>query len=236
MPFLSRQTPYDVCIVGSGAGGGMAAHTLTKAGANVGPDRSGRRCGSRQKTPRCWNGRISHRGAARRPSSASSVSSTRRWAASRSKASPTRRAPGTKFDWFRSRMLGGRTNHWGRISLRFGPYDFNRKSRDGLGDDWPISYDDVKPYYDRVDRLIGLFGSNENLPNEPNGIFQPPPEAALLRATGKAGRGSTEHHLHSLTTLDHHTPVERPRRRATTAGSATADAGPTRTFPRRRCS
>jgi choline dehydrogenase-like flavoprotein len=72
-------------------------------------------------------------------------------------------------------MVGGRTNHWGRISLRFGPYDFKRKSRDGLGDDWPISYDDVAPYYDKIDRLIGIFGSNESLPNEPNGVFQPPP-------------------------------------------------------------
>jgi choline dehydrogenase-like flavoprotein len=72
-------------------------------------------------------------------------------------------------------MLGGRTNHWGRISLRFGPDDFRRKSIDGLGDDWPISYDDVAPYYDRVDRLIGIFGSREGLPNHPDGVFQPPP-------------------------------------------------------------
>jgi len=83
-------------------------------------------------------------------------------------------APGTRFDWWRARMLGGRTNHWGRISLRFGPLDFRRKSLDGLGDDWPISYDDVKPYYDRVDRLIGIFGSVENLPN------------GQVRARGKA--------------------------------------------------
>ncbi len=89
---------------------------------------------------------------------------------------PYTTAPGSRFDWFRARMLGGRTNHWGRISLRFGPYDFRRKSLDGLGDDWPITYEDVKPYYDRIDRLIGLFGSNENLPNEPNGIFLPPPK------------------------------------------------------------
>jgi choline dehydrogenase-like flavoprotein len=61
-------------------------------------------------------------------------------------------------------MLGGRTNHWGRISLRFGPYDFTRKSRDGLGEDWPITYDDVKPWYDEVDRLVGIFGSAEGLP------------------------------------------------------------------------
>ena len=61
-------------------------------------------------------------------------------------------APGTQFDWWRARMLGGRTNHWGRISLRFGPDDFRGKTRDGLGDDWPIAYDDVEPYYDRIDR------------------------------------------------------------------------------------
>ena len=82
---------------------------------------------------------------------------------------------GTEFDWFRLRMLGGRTNHWGRISLRFGPDDFHRKSLDGLGDDWPIAYDDLKPWYDEVDRLIGLFGSVEGLPNHPDGIFLPPP-------------------------------------------------------------
>src|SRR5690606_30604666 len=77
---------------------------------------------------------------------------------------------------FRSRMVGGRTTHWGRISLRFGPYDFKRKSIDGLGDDWPISYEDLKPYYDRVDRFVGIYGSVENLPNEPDGIFLPPPK------------------------------------------------------------
>ena len=88
---------------------------------------------------------------------------------------PYTRAPGTRFDWWRARMLGGRTNHWGRISLRFGPDDFRGRSLDGLGDDWPISYDDVAPYYDRLDRLIGLFGSMEGLRNHPDGIFHEPP-------------------------------------------------------------
>ena len=83
---------------------------------------------------------------------------------------------GQNFRWFRARMLGGRTNHWGRISLRFGPWDFKARSRDGLGDDWPISYDDMKPYYDKLDELVGLFGTNEGLPNDPDGIFMPPPE------------------------------------------------------------
>ena len=77
--------------------------------------------------------------------------------------------------WWRARMLGGRTNHWGRISLRFGPDDFKRKSLDGVGDDWPIGYEDVAPYFDHLDRLIGLYGSKEGIRNEPDGIFQPPP-------------------------------------------------------------
>ena len=47
------------------------------------------------------------------------------------------------FMWWRARMLGGRTNHWGRVSLRMGPFDFKPKSFDGLGFDWPITYDDV---------------------------------------------------------------------------------------------
>jgi choline dehydrogenase-like flavoprotein len=76
-------------------------------------------------------------------------------------------------------MLGGRTNHWGRISLRFGPHDFKRKSIDGLGDDWPIGYEDIKPYYDKIDKLLGVFGTNEGLENDPDGIFLPPPKPRL---------------------------------------------------------
>lgn len=105
---------------------------------------------------------------------------------------PYTTAPGQRFRWWRARMLGGRTNHWGRISLRFGPRDFRGKSLDGLGDDWPISYDDIKPYYDRLDRLVGLFGSRENLPNAPDGIFQPAPrprcyELLVMKASKQLG-------------------------------------------------
>ena len=110
---------------------------------------------------------------------------------------PYTRAPGTKFGWWRARMLGGRTNHWGRISLRFGPDDFRAASLDGLGDDWPISYDDVKPYYDSVDRLIGLFGSNEGLPQRAGRHLPAAAAAALLRAAGEEGVRQAEHHLHS---------------------------------------
>jgi choline dehydrogenase-like flavoprotein len=101
-------------------------------------------------------------------------------------------AAGTRFDWWRARMLGGRTNHWGRISLRFGPDDFRGKTIDGVGDDWPIGYDDIRPFYDRVDRLVGIFGSVEGLRNHPDGIFLPPPrprcyELLVQQTCGRLG-------------------------------------------------
>ncbi len=84
-------------------------------------------------------------------------------------------ATGSKWMWFRSRMLGGRTNAWARISLRMGPYDFKPYSRDGKGFDWPISYEQLAPYYDKTEELIGVFGSAEGIENLPDGKYQPPP-------------------------------------------------------------
>jgi choline dehydrogenase-like flavoprotein len=72
---------------------------------------------------------------------------------------PYTTAPGSAFRWFRSRIEGGRTNHWGRIALRFAPADFKSCSTDGMGDAWPITYEDLAPYYDKVESYIGVFGS-----------------------------------------------------------------------------
>ena len=100
---------------------------------------------------------------------------------------PYTTAAGTQWDWWRARMIGGRTHHWGRISLRFGPDDFRKKSIDGKGDDWPIGYDDLKPYYDRLDRMVGIFGSVENFYNEPDGIFLPAPKPRCHEVMIKGG-------------------------------------------------
>jgi choline dehydrogenase-like flavoprotein len=89
---------------------------------------------------------------------------------------PYTSAPGSNFQWFRSRIVGGRTNHWGRIALRFAPVDFKSKTRDGLGEDWPITYEDLAPYYDKVESYIGVFGTRENVPGAPDGVFLPPPK------------------------------------------------------------
>jgi len=100
--------------------------------------------------------------------------------------------PNEQFFWWRARMLGGRTNHWGRVSLRNGPYDFKPRSRDGLGFDWPVQYQDIEPYYTKVEMLIGVHGTNEgmeNTPDSPDGVLLPPVKARahelLLQKHGK---------------------------------------------------
>jgi choline dehydrogenase-like flavoprotein len=174
MRFRADPKVYDVCIVGSGAGGGMAAHELTRAGADVVMLEAGGNWDIyRDSSMLRWPYDTPRRGAStpERPFGEFDAC-VGGWEI---EGEPYTRAAGTRFDWWRARMLGGRTNHWGRISLRFGPDDFRGKSIDGLGDDWPIGYDDLAPYYDRLDRLVGIFGSNEGLRNHPDGVFQPAP-------------------------------------------------------------
>ena len=169
---------YDAVIIGSGAGGGMAAYMLSKAGLKIALLEAGPMYDpTKNVTQLKWPWESARRGASTefRPFGDFDAS----YGGWTLEGEPYTQKDGTQFEWWRSRMLGGRTNHWGRISLRFGPNDFKHKSIDGLGDDWPIGYNDVAPYYDQLDRLVGVFGSKENLPNEPDGVFLPPPRPRL---------------------------------------------------------
>lgn len=171
---------YDVVIIGSGAGGGTAAHVLTKQGVSValieaGPMLNPFKDYKEHKTPADYP----HRGAGDHAESYLGRKDFGFFGAPNGywemDDEPYTVAPGSQFRWFRSRIVGGRTNHYGRISLRFADYDFKPYSFDGLGFDWPITYDEVSPYYDKTEEFIGICGSREGLRTAPDGRFLPPP-------------------------------------------------------------
>jgi len=169
---------YDAVIVGSGAGGGMAAYVLANAGLKVCLLEAGYMYDPQKNVTQLKNPWDSPRRGASTKLRPFGDFDASYWGWEID-GEPYTKAAGTDWLWWRARMLGGRTNHWGRISLRFGPRDFKRKSIDGLGEDWPIGYEDVKPYYDRIDKLIGVFGTHEGLENDPDGHFLPPPKPRL---------------------------------------------------------
>jgi choline dehydrogenase-like flavoprotein len=177
-----RAQVYDVVVIGSGAGGGTVTKVLADLGVNVALMDAGPMIDpQRDFKEHVWPYQVPHRGIGEGGAGYFGPSP---WAfgyfATTSggwelPGEPYTVAARSKFQWFRSRAIGGRTNHFGRISLRFADYDFVPYSRDGLGTDWPITYDDVAPYYDKAETFIGVTGSKEGIRSAPDGIFQPCP-------------------------------------------------------------
>jgi choline dehydrogenase-like flavoprotein len=170
--------PYDVIVVGSGAGGGMSTYVLTQAGLKVLLIEAGRDYDPATETA-MFNApsEAPLRGSPTPDKPFGFYDATIDGGFS-VPGEPYSVADGEEFTWWRARMLGGRTNHWGRVVPRYGPYDFKCRSRDGLGFDWPITYEDIAPWYDKVEQLIGVCGASEGLENSPDsppGTLQPPP-------------------------------------------------------------
>ncbi len=179
---IQRSAPVaDVVVIGSGAGGGTVTHVLANLGVNVTLIEAGPMLNpARDYKEHLWAHQVPHRGAGTGKNYFGQeeyafgyfLAPNGYWDI---EGEPYTTAPGTDFKWFRSRITGGRTNHYGRISLRFADYDFKPYSTDGLGDDWPITYEEIAPYYDKTEAFIGVTGTKEGIRSAPDGIFQKPP-------------------------------------------------------------
>jgi choline dehydrogenase-like flavoprotein len=170
---------YDAIVVGSGAAGGIAAWVLVNKGLNVllleiGPKWNPQTI---YHTEHSWPYEMPYRGFGKpgQYDGLWKVDAYTEHLYVHPFREPYGRAPGTDFHWTRIHAVGGRTNTWGRVSLRFSEWDFKPKSmQDGYGDDWPITYADVAPYYDKAEELMGVFGTREGLDVLPDGNFHAP--------------------------------------------------------------
>ena len=192
----SSNTVHDVVVIGSGAGGGTVTNVLANMGISVLLLEAGPMLSLSDLKEHMWPYNVPHRGAGPKGQTyfnqPTGFSYSATFGGSQLDGEPYTVAPGSDFSWFRSRILGGRTNHYGRVTLRLADYDFKPKTTDGLGFDWPISYSDLAPYYDKAETFIGVTGSIEGIRSAPDGIFnQPAPlrahDVLVRRACAKNG-------------------------------------------------
>jgi choline dehydrogenase-like flavoprotein len=163
---ISSPKKYDVCIIGSGAAGGTAAKILTEGGLSVVMLEAGPPVNpEKDYKEHVWPYQLPHRGAGVGGKAQENFSEFLAPNASwEIQGEPYTVATGSRFRWFRSRIVGGRTNHWGRIALRFAPLDFKSRSTDGMGDDWPITYEDVAPAMTRLNPTLAYSGQKRESP------------------------------------------------------------------------
>jgi len=175
---------FDAVVVGSGAGGGTAVQVLIAKGMRVALLEAGPMLDVKTEfKEHKWPYNYDHRGAEEGGAAYFGKGKSFGFFSTTSggwqlEGEPYTVGEGSQFQWFRSRILGGRTNHYGRMSFRFAEYDFKPYDKDGLGFNWPISYQDIAPYYDKAEEFIGVCGTQENVASCPDGKFHsaPPPK------------------------------------------------------------
>ena len=172
---------YDAIVVGSGAAGGIAAKELTEAGLEVllleaGPQLDPATDFLTHKWPYEMPFRGFDKPGDREriyPNQYTSGEYTRRLYID-DREHPYTTPPGKPYRWVRSRCVGGKLLHWGRNARRLSDFDFKAAERDGYGENWPITYAELAPYYDKVEAFIGVSASIENIPHYPDGKYLPP--------------------------------------------------------------
>ncbi|MBI1788040.1 MAG: GMC family oxidoreductase [Acidobacteria bacterium] len=178
LQILSPAAPFDAVVVGSGCTGGWAAKVLTEAGMRVAMLEAGPKITPRDFTEHTQTWQLPYLGNSpklrrERPIQSQCYAcreSNSQWFVNDLENPYTQAKP---FNWIRMRVLGGRSLSWGRQSYRMSDLDFKAASHDGYGDDWPISHADLVPYYERVERYVGISGTAEGLPQLPDSIFLP---------------------------------------------------------------
>src|SRR6266581_6656222 len=155
---MPKQT-YDVIVIGTGAGGGMAIRTLCNAGLKVCALNAGRRIDPEKdfrnhRMP--WEMKYRGFGDPKRREISYGYMDNEYTQGVWEHEIGFNAAPGTKWMWPRCNAVGGKTNFWGRSSPRFGDIDFRAASLDGFDVDWPITYQEIAPYYSRVERYVGV--------------------------------------------------------------------------------
>jgi len=178
----SSARAFDVIVVGSGASGGWAAKRLAEAGVQVALVDCGRPHGDETFSEHTSSFSLKYRDRApeiikrTRPVQKECYACMEYnydWFAN-DLQEPYTTPTDKPFSWQgRMRVIGGRTNVWGRQSYRLSDLDFKAKSHDGYGDDWPIEYKDLAPYYDIVEEYVGISGQAEGVDELPDGRFQP---------------------------------------------------------------
>ncbi len=180
---MAQTRIYDAIVVGSGASGGWVAKILTERGMEVllleaGPPRSP----TRDFTEHVWPYRMRYRGFGEQKALLRDQPVQRLCYACDEYSHQFFVSDGElpytfpekrPFMWIRGRQVGGKTFCWARVSYRYSDYEFRAAERDGYGENWPVSYKDIEPYYDQVERYIGVSGSVEGLPQFPDGHYLP---------------------------------------------------------------